>query len=79
MTNATKVPVLTLHDGVEMPQLGSHLQLGNVVIPKSKTPVRIRQNFELFDFALSEDDMAAIARLDSGGRIGPDPATFSAA
>jgi 2,5-diketo-D-gluconate reductase A len=55
-----------------------HLQIGNVVIPKSATPERIRENFELFDFALSEDDMAALERLDSGDRIGPDPATFSA-
>jgi 2,5-diketo-D-gluconate reductase A len=55
-----------------------HLQLGNVVIPKSVTPARMRENCDLFDFALSEDDMAAIARLDDGGRIGPDPATFTA-
>lgn len=54
-----------------------HVQLGNVVIPKSVTPERIRENFEIFDFELSEDDMAAIARLDRGERIGPDPATFS--
>jgi 2,5-diketo-D-gluconate reductase A len=53
-----------------------HLQLGNVVIPKSVTPRRIRENFELFDFELSEGEMAAIGRLDSGERIGPDPATF---
>jgi 2,5-diketo-D-gluconate reductase A len=53
-----------------------HLQVGNVVIPKSSNPERIRQNFELFDFALSEDDMAALERLDTGERIGPDPSRF---
>jgi len=53
-----------------------HLQLGNVVIPKSSNPERIRENFELFDFELSEDEMAAIERLDAGERIGGDPDTF---
>ena len=55
-----------------------HLQLGNVVIPKSVTPERIRANLDLFDFELSEDDLAAIARLEAGHRTGPDPETFSA-
>jgi 2,5-diketo-D-gluconate reductase A len=55
-----------------------HLQLGNVVIPKSATPVRIGENFALFDFELSEDDMDEIAALDVGQRIGPDPGTFIA-
>jgi 2,5-diketo-D-gluconate reductase A len=55
-----------------------HLQLGNVVIPKSVTPARIRENLELFDFELSDDDMTEIAALDVGRRIGPDPGTFIA-
>lgn len=55
-----------------------HLQLGNVVIPKSVTPARVRENLELFDFELSDDDLAAIARLDAGHRTGPDPASFGA-
>lgn len=55
-----------------------HLQLGNVVIPKSVTPSRVRENFDLFDFALTDDDLAAIARLDVGHRTGPDPSTFGA-
>lgn len=55
-----------------------HLQLGNVVIPKSVTPARIRENIEIFDFELSDEDLAAIGSLDGDSRIGPDPATFVA-
>jgi diketogulonate reductase-like aldo/keto reductase len=55
-----------------------HLQIGNVVIPKSVTPARVRENFEIFDFELSDDDLAAIAGLDRGERIGPDPGSFVA-
>ena len=54
-----------------------HLQLGNVVIPKSVTPARIRENFALFDFELSDDDMTAIGDLDRGQRIGPNPDEFN--
>ncbi len=53
-----------------------HLQLGNVVFPKSVTPARIRENFELFDFELRSEEMAAIDALDAGERIGPDPDSF---
>ena len=53
-----------------------HLQLGNIVFPKSVTTERIRENFELFDFELSGQDIERIGQLDRGERIGPDPATF---
>lgn len=53
-----------------------HLQLGNVVIPKSVTPERIEQNRDVLDFNLSAAEMAAIEALDAGRRIGPDPDTF---
>jgi len=53
-----------------------HLQLGTVVIPKSVTPSRIRENFDVFGFELNADDLAAIATLDRAARVGPDPDTF---
>jgi 2,5-diketo-D-gluconate reductase A len=54
-----------------------HLQLGNVVIPKSVTPARIEENFRVFDFTLDDDAMRRIETLDAGERTGPDPATFN--
>jgi 2,5-diketo-D-gluconate reductase A len=53
-----------------------HLDRGYIVIPKSATPSRIRENFDVFDFSLDAEDLAKIAALDrKNGRIGPDPET----
>jgi 2,5-diketo-D-gluconate reductase A len=56
-----------------------HIQRGNIVFPKSTTPARIRENFELFDFALEPGDAQAIDALDQGepGRTGPNPDAFA--
>jgi diketogulonate reductase-like aldo/keto reductase len=53
-----------------------HVQLGNVVFPKSVTPARIAENLDVFDFHLSQPEMDEIEQLDAGERIGPDPDTF---
>ncbi|WP_308288498.1 aldo/keto reductase [Streptomyces macrolidinus] len=53
-----------------------HLQLGTIVIPKSVTPSRIKENIDVFDFSLDTEDMAAISALNEDRRIGPDPAAF---
>lgn len=54
-----------------------HLQLGNVVIPKSVTPSRIAENFDVFGFELDDDDLAAFTPLDRAERTGPDPVAFN--
>jgi 2,5-diketo-D-gluconate reductase A len=54
-----------------------HLQLGNVVIPKSGTPRRIEENFDVFGFELDADSMRSLEAMDAGERIGPDPMTFA--
>jgi diketogulonate reductase-like aldo/keto reductase len=53
-----------------------HVEIGNIVIPKSVTPERIQSNFEIFDFELAADDVAEIAAIDRHQRRGPDPDTF---
>jgi 2,5-diketo-D-gluconate reductase A len=54
-----------------------HVQLGSIVFPKSNSAARMQENFELFDFVLSADEMARISALDKGERVGPDPDTFA--
>lgn len=54
-----------------------HLDSGLIVIPKSATPSRLPENLAAMDFALDAEDMARLAALDQGRRVGPDPDTFS--
>jgi 2,5-diketo-D-gluconate reductase A len=53
-----------------------HIQLGNVVFPKSTNPQRMKENFEIFDFELSETDLGMISALNRNERTGPDPDVF---
>jgi diketogulonate reductase-like aldo/keto reductase len=53
-----------------------HIQLGNMVIPKSVTASRISENIDVFDFELAPDDVDALADLNTGQRTGPNPDTF---
>lgn len=52
-----------------------HLQIGNIVIPKSVTPARIAENFDVLDFELTADQVQRINGVDAGNRIGADPVT----
>jgi 2,5-diketo-D-gluconate reductase A len=53
-----------------------HLQKDYIVFPKSVTPARIEENFDIFDFELADDDIAAIDALNADNRIGPNPDAF---
>ena len=53
------------------------VQLGNIVIPRSSSPERIKENFDVFDFELSDDEMSTINGLNDGTRFRPDPETYT--
>jgi 2,5-diketo-D-gluconate reductase A len=54
-----------------------HVERGSIIFPKSSSPRRMEENFEIFDFALSEEDMNRISALDRDGRTGPHPDTYN--
>ena len=74
-----KVAAIAAKHGVTPAQaiLRWHLDLGNVVIPTSVTPSRIAENFDIFGFALDDDDLAASATLEEEHRTGPHPNEFN--
>jgi len=53
-----------------------HVQIGNIVFPKTVNPDRMRENINVFDFELAADDVASIESLNTNYRTGPDPDTF---
>jgi 2,5-diketo-D-gluconate reductase A len=53
-----------------------HIQLGNIVFPKSVTPERVRENMAIFDFELSDEEMQRIEGMEKAERVGPDPDKF---
>ena len=54
-----------------------HVELGLIPIPGSSNPEHIKENADIFDFALSRDEVAAISALNKGIRLAPDPDTFA--
>ena len=56
-----------------------HIQRGDIVFPKSSHPQRMKDNFEIFDFDLGDEEIEALTALDKGeaGRMGPNPDTFA--
>ncbi len=53
-----------------------HIERGDIIFPKSVTPARIRENFNIFDFGLSSEEVATITALNRNERTGPDPDKF---
>lgn len=53
------------------------IQLGNVVVPRATTPARMAENIDVFDFELTDAEMATLGGLDDGSRFRPDPDTFT--
>jgi hypothetical protein len=70
------IAAIAAHHGKTAPQvmLRWHLQQGRSAIPKSTRPARIAENFDVFDFRLSDFELARIDALDKGVRPGPEPA-----
>jgi diketogulonate reductase-like aldo/keto reductase len=78
LDNASVTDIAKAHDKTPAQVLLRwNLQLGNIVIPRSSSPERIKSNAEVFDFELTDDQMATLSGLDDGTRFRPDPETYT--
>ena len=74
----TLLEIATRHDkSAAQEMLRWHLQEGRSAIPKSTKPARIAENFNVFDFELDREEVAAIDALDAGVRGGPEPESIT--
>lgn len=79
LSDATVAAIAAAHDKTAAQViLRWHMQHGIIAIPKSARPERMAENLDIFDFALTDDELAAIDKLDRGpdGRVGPNPDTY---
>jgi 2,5-diketo-D-gluconate reductase A len=78
LDNPTIVGVAQAHDKTPAQVLIRwSVQLGNIVIPRSSSPERIKSNLDVFDFELTDDEMTTLNGLDEGKRFRPDPETYT--
>lgn len=78
LNNSTIVRIATTYNKTPAQVvLRWHIESGVIAIPKSVHSERIKQNFDIFDFQLTEADMQAMFTLDSGNRLGPNPDTMN--
>jgi 2,5-diketo-D-gluconate reductase A len=56
-----------------------HLQIGNIIFPKSVTASRVEENFDVLDFELTSEDLTTLEGLNENERTGPDPDQFNQA
>lgn len=78
LDDATLIGIGEAHDKTAAQvALRWHIQRGDIIFPKSSTPSRVAENFDIFDFDLTDGEMARITGLDRNQRNGPNPDEFN--
>nr|WP_020376776.1 aldo/keto reductase [Candidatus Microthrix parvicella] len=78
LDDATLIGIGEAHDKTAAQvALRRHIQRGDIIFPKSTTASGVEENFNIFDFELTDDEMARVTGLDRGQRNGPNPDEFN--